>query len=273
MALADYDAYKAALDSAFAADFQASNLTATTVAGRTNRWTAHYRAFQPVPANPTTSVALDKTAAQSIGPIPDTASGKLRILGARLTTGGVAAASVLAFELLNHSGGLSGVVTTEQTTNLPTAALTRHTSGEGVMMALVVYTVIGLSAVTVSVSYTNQAGTPGRVSPAVQIGGNSFREAGAVILLPVEGADSGVRSVESVTLSGTTGTAGNFGVILFKPLALFDCNDASTTHNFDAVYRGFAGSFAEFDDDACVSIFCSSIGLQAVSGALLLGDV
>lgn len=273
MALADYDAYKAALDAAFIVDFQATNIVTATVGNRPARWQALYRAFLPVPAIPTTSEALDKTSPLSMGPIPDAASGKLRILGARMNTGSVAGVSVLVADLLNYSGGLSGVVTTEQTTNLPTAALTRHTSGEGVMMALVIYGILGTTASTVSVSYTNQAGTPGRVSPAVQIGAAGFREVASLILLPLQGTDTGVRSVEGVTLSSTTGTAGNFGVLMFKPIANFACNNVDGVHVFDAVYNGFAGAFAEFDDDACLSVLSCAPATQAVTGDLRVGYV
>ncbi len=69
-------------------------------------------------------------------------------------------------------------------------------------------------------NYTNQAGTTGRISTAVAIGGSNNREATRVIMLPLQGADTGVRAVESVTLSGSTATAGEFGVIIARPFPL-----------------------------------------------------
>ena len=42
-------------------------------------------------------------------------------------------------DFLVHSGGMSGTVTTEQTTGLPTVALSRYTNGDGIMAALIVY--------------------------------------------------------------------------------------------------------------------------------------
>ena len=41
----------------------------------------------------------------------------------------------LACRFLVQSGGMSGTVTTEQTTGLPTVALSRYTNGDGIMAA------------------------------------------------------------------------------------------------------------------------------------------
>jgi hypothetical protein len=79
-------------------------------------------------------VVRDKDSAESFGPIPDVASGRLSILGGRMNTAGAAGVCLLLVDLLNISGGLSRTVTTAQTTGLPTAALTRFTGGEGVMI-------------------------------------------------------------------------------------------------------------------------------------------
>lgn len=268
MALADFDAYVDALKLNRAADFQTSAVT--TAAGRTM---AMWRFTLPLAPTPTTSVALDKTSDNAIGPIPNATSGKLQILGGRFNTGGTAAVTLVAVDLLNVSGGLSGIVTTEQTTNLPTAALTRHTGGDGVFIGLVVYTTPGSTATTVTVRYTNQAGTANRVSTATSFGGTSFREVGRVIQVPLAAGDTGVRSVEGVTLAATTGTAGNFGVCLFKPLATFCLENTTGTMPIDAVSSGgLVGSMAEFDDDACLTFMAMSPLTQNVNGALLIAE-
>lgn len=268
MALADFDAYVDALKLNRAADFQTNAVTAG--AGRTF---ALWRFTLPAAATPTTSVAVDKTSANAIGPIPDATSGKLQIIGGRFNTSGTAGATVVAIDLLNVSGGLSGVVTTEQTTNLPTAALTRHTTGEGVRIGLVVYTTVGATATTVTVRYTNQAGTPNQVSTATTFGATGFREVGRVIQIPLAAGDTGVRSVEGVTVTATTGTAGNFGVCLFKPLMTFSLDSTTGTMPIDAVSSGgMIGSMAEFDDDACLTFLAFTPVTQSINGALLLAE-
>jgi hypothetical protein len=268
MALADFDAYVDALRLNRTADFQTTSITAAV-----GRSMAMWRSLLPAPAIPTASVALDKTSDNAIGPIPSAASGKLQILGGRFNTSSLAGAAVVAIDLLNVSGGLSGTVTTEQTTNLPTAALTRHTGGDGVMIGLVIYTVVGTTATTISVRYTNQAGTANRTSTVTSFGGTGFREVGRLIQIPLQAGDTGVRSVEGLTLTATTGTLGNFGVCLFKPLMTFSLDSTTGTMPIDAVSSGgMIGSMAEFDDDACLTFVAFTPLSQAINGALLLAE-
>jgi hypothetical protein len=269
MALADFDAYVDALRINRAADFQTSSITTTI-----GRSMAMWRSLLPAPAIPTASVALDKTSANAIGPIPNATSGKLQIIGARFNTSGQAGAMAVAIDLLNVSGGLNGTITTQQTTNLPTAALTRHTGGDGVFIGIVIYATVGTTATTISVRYTNQAGTPNRTSTVTAFGATGFREANRLIQIPLQAGDTGARSVEGVTLTATTGTAGNFGVCLFKPLMGFSLDSTTGTVPLDAVSTGgMIGSMAEFDDDACLTFMAFTPISQAINGALLLAEV
>lgn len=120
--------------------------------------------------------------------------------------------TIILVDRLVHTAGLSGLLTSSQTVD--SATITRNYTG-GTAYAgglwLEVYTALGATACTASVSYTNQAGTAG------QIGSAAFPASAKVgFLAPVSLAagDYGVQSVQSVTLSVTTGTAGNFGVTL-----------------------------------------------------------
>jgi hypothetical protein len=268
MTLADFDDYVDALRLNRAADFQTSVISAAV--GRSQ---AMWRFLLPAPAIPTASVALDKTSDNAIGPIPNATSGKLQIIGGRINTGNTAGATLVAIDLLNVSGGLDGTITTEQTTNLPTAALTRHTGGDGVFIGIVIYATVGTTATTISVRYTNQAGTPNRTSTVTSFGATNFREIGRLIQIPLEAGDTGARSVEGVTLTATTGTAGNFGVCLFKPLMGFSLDSTTGTMPLDAVSSGgMIGSMAEFDDDACLTFMAFTPVAQTINGALLLAE-
>jgi hypothetical protein len=268
MALTDFDEYVDKLKENRVADFQLS----TTLA-RTLRLNASWQSFIPTPATPTTSVALDKDSAQSIGPIPDTSTGRLTFLGGRFNTSVNGASGLVLMDLLNVNGGLSGIVTTAQTTNLPTAALTRHTSGEGVMAGIICYTALGGTATTFTISYTNQAGTSGRTSTATGIGSSTQREAGMLIPIPLQAGDTGVRSIESVTVTATTGTAGNFGVCLFKPLAMISLESATGAMPLDSVSTGcIIGSLAEIHPDACLAISGFSAIATSMTGAIILTE-
>ena len=272
MSLADYDAYVAALMLNRAADWQMS-----AVVSRTSRPNAIWRSFLPAPAAVTTSVAVDSNSDVAIGSIPAVTSGnELCVVGGRFNTSGAGGMAVCVIDLLNHHSGMSGIVTTEQTTNLPsgsTAALTRYTSGEGVMIGLVVYTIIGTTATTVTVRYTNSSGVANRTSTATTFGGINFREGSILIPIPLQAGDTGVRSVEGVTLAATTGTAGNFGVSLFKPLGMYALNDASGMMPLDAVSTGgVSGQLSLAPAGACLTLIGFGATAQSINGTLLLAE-
>ena len=151
---------------------------------------------------------------------------------------------------LSHQGGLSGTTTGEQTTNLPTATLTRYTDGVGVMIGIEIYTVIGTTSTNVVARYTNQAGTGSRTTQAVSIGNTGFREGNRLILLPLQDGDYGVQSVEGVTLAASTGTAGNFGVTLFRPLFPLGYCDAAIPYVLDGPLG--CGMLPKVVNDACL---------------------
>lgn len=190
----------------------------------------------------------------------------LRLLYAELT--GAVAGTLWLCDRLSHQGGLSGTVTTAQTTNLPTAALTRST-GEHVFAALEIYTQIGTTATTVAASYTNQGGTAGHTTLAVPFGGTGNREVGRLIILPLQEGDYGVDSVESVTVTATTGTAGNFGVTLFKPLMAFPIIVPGEQYVYDAIIS-HAGMTEEIQNDTCLFwvFFPSTTSSGVISGVL-----
>ncbi len=155
---------------------------------------------------------------------------------------------------LSHQGGLSGTVTTAQTTNLPTAALTRYTSGVGVFARLEIYTAVGVTGTTVTASYTNSGSTSGRTTEAVDFGATGFREAQRGIILPLQAGDVGVKSVESVTVLATTGTAGNFGVTLFKPLFPIIVPQLASSHTVIDQLLNNLGQFPKIQDSACLDL-------------------
>jgi hypothetical protein len=82
-----------------------------------------------------------------------------------------------------------------------------------------------------------------------------------------------MRSVESINISATTGIAGDIGIVMYKPLAMFFANDVEGANIIDCVSTGrMAGQFNEVLDDACLSVFAIMPTQQAVSGAILLGE-
>jgi len=139
---------------------------------------------------------------------------------------------------------------------LPTAALTRYTSGEGVMAGLTIYTAIGATATTATASYTNEAGTSGRTTQAFTIGSSGWFQQWRLLILPLAAGDSGVREVASVTLAASTGTAGNIGVTLFKPLIAVRSTPPDFSVTYDFLSGNGIGGLPEILDDACLFWCC-----------------
>lgn len=253
MAIADYATYVLKRN----APHQVSRITKATTAGPSayipwiSMWTL--TGLPAAGATPTTSVALDNTSTGAIG--QRNPSSDLRLLTTRLSFSGNVNGCFLLYDRLNHQAGLSGTTTGAQTTNLPTAALTRHTGGDGVRIFIEIYGVIGLTATTITASYTNQAGTAGQTTPLLAFGGSAFRSATFVLELPLASGDTGVRSVESVTLAASTGTAGNFGVTLARPVALIPAYTlgAPDAVVYDALLQ-MGGCMPDITDGACLSL-------------------
>lgn len=238
----------------------------------------------PVPATaPTTATALSNSSAgaitfQRLG-LPSSTT-KTRRLAQIQSKGSNSAASnittTVLIDRLSHQGGLSGTTTGAQTTNLPTAALTRYTSGEGVFAALEIYTTVGTTATTATVSYTNQAGTAGLTSKDFVFGGTSNRTAGTMLIIPLADGDTGVRSVESVTLAASTTTAGNFGVTLFKILDWVPAGMLGNDQVFGPVdaFLGGGGLCPVVEDNACLQLvtFANSANPVIVTSLRFIED-
>lgn len=221
MAYADFAAYKAQYKTPNAMHHWWHIATVASNANwpLTTMWAVSTNNTFPIPQGgaiataPTTAAACDASTAGA-WVRPKAGSGDQVVVAAHLAPR-EAGAAILICDRLSHQGGLDGTVTTTQTTNLPTAALTRYTSGVGVIAALEVYSGLGTVDTTMTVSYTNQAGTAGRSSPIFVA---NTPGTAAFIPVPLIGNDTGVKSVESVALTPSTTAAGNFGVTLFKPL-------------------------------------------------------
>jgi hypothetical protein len=233
----------------------------TTIAGRP--WDMFIGSTPQSPAAPTTAVVPAKSTGfnQENG-----ATEQLFALGG--TLGSTQSGLYVLCDRLSHQGGLSGTVTGSITTNLPTAALTRYTTGVGVMAAISIYTQIGTTATTITAGYTDQDGGA-KTTPAMAIGATGFREASRMLFLPLATGDTGVRAITSSNLLATTGTAGAFGYTLFKPLMSFHIDRPHGTVDFSLVDGGMSGGVPEILDDACLFWMC----IPAGASTSLFGDV
>ena len=136
---------------------------------------------------------------------------------------------------LMHMGGLSGTLTTAQTVGLDFDGVTADNMADRIGDAnysdiqwwLEWYTATGATVVTATVAVTYSDGTTGNLT-GVSLAAtrrDSFMQS-LNGLIPAAAAGKFIRAVNTVTLSASTGTAGNFGVTatrlrgtLFMPIA------------------------------------------------------
>lgn len=202
-------------------------------------------------ATPTTASIPTKA---TTGAIPFTAPGGARekhLIGASITP--LTAGVFLLYDRLLHVGGLSGVSTADQTVQGPTPspALTRNTGGAGNIAFYEIYSLIGTTGTTLTMTYTDQNGNTAQTS-TMNIGATNFREVTRMQRVPLAAGDSGIRAVDKVRLTATTGTAGNFGVTIAQPLAWIPVG-APGTMGWRDYTTGLPG-IPVIDPDACLSL-------------------
>lgn len=187
-----------------------------------------------IPAAASAGGTLHVAGQAGFGNLPDPTGGASRYLAqASLTF--TTAGSILFYDRVWSCSGLNGTLTTAQTvTGFPT--LTRpDANGTGLEIWIECYTATGSTAVNVTVQYTNSAGVSGRNTVAVAH--ITSMPANRMYRVPLQSGDVGVNSIQSVTLSATTGTAGNFGVTLMKKICVVGCAvpNVPVTYDFAAL--------------------------------------
>jgi hypothetical protein len=203
-----------------------------------------------------------------------------RLMALTVTAGAVPLPMVLCDYLLYYPFIDEGV-TDPQTMDAGVAspaALTRYTDGVGVqMMAVVVAGHVGSPVTTFAVTYTNQAGVAGRVTPSVKINpgmfvnGTILTSAPATIgclgpFIPLQWGDTGVRSIQSVTID-SGGDVGLFTLVLVKPIANIAIRDINAACEID--YLIDRPSMPRIYDDAYLNFIVGCAG--SVSGAQIIG--
>lgn len=118
------------------------------------------------------------------------------------------------------SGLVGNVATAQAISSFPTLVRPDST-GNGLELWFECYTAIGSTSANVTTSYTNSLNVASRTSLATATGASL--PANRMLRLPLQAGDVGVKSVQSLTLSVTTGTAGNIGITLMKRIASIPC--------------------------------------------------
>ena len=185
-----------------------------------------------------------------------------------------AAVTLEIHDRLMHLGGLNGTLATAQAASVDLSANLANSNlaariGDpnysDVQWWLEWYTDTGATVTTVTVNVTYNDGTTGNLSTFAA--GGTVR-AGRMIplnsLIPAAAAGKFIRSVDSVTLSASTGTAGNIGFTCTRPRMTMPLNVGNKMEVFDWAQLGLPEIF----NSSCLALIelCSTTSTGAVRG-------
>jgi len=185
-------------------------------------------------------VALSSSSSNVNGQIPftDPVSGNSYL--ARFQGAATQAGTLLLCDRLWHNGGFTITLNTAQTVNSatwPARDVAGATSGNGVLLGLEISAAAGAAAPTITVSYTNQAGTASRTATNSFATANS-PAAGSFFPIGLQAGDTGVRSVQSLTLSASW-VSGTMNLVAYRVLAALELTAGFVPNAIDAVTAGF----------------------------------
>lgn len=158
---------------------------------------------------------------------------------------------VLICDRLLHIQGNSGgtaideTLTTAQTINsttlpsrCPTSAIdeTPSTNGYGVLAAVEVVTALGAGTPTLTIGYTNDAGTAGRTANSI-LATAASPIVGSTYIFGLQAGDTGVRSWQTYQQSATW-TSGQINLVLFRVVRAFSCVQAGVPAMLDPIASG-----------------------------------
>lgn len=226
----------------------AKAVTATLVAGRpASLWPLAGSPGAGAFDNTLNGVVLSSTSALVNGQIPhyNPASGNAYL--ARLQANATQSGTLLLLDRLWHNGGYTITSTSAQNSTTPTWPSrcptsgtddTPATTGHAVLLAVEISAATGAGTPTITISYTNQAGTAGRTATNI-IATVASSAIGATYFIGLQAGDTGVRSVQSLTLSATW-TSGTMNLVAYRELAALELPGAFIPNAIDAITGGLA---------------------------------
>ncbi|HSW77597.1 MAG TPA: hypothetical protein VLG36_02265 [Candidatus Chromulinivoraceae bacterium] len=188
-------------------------------------------------------IALSSTSSQVNGQINfvNPVSGNTYL--ARLQASATVAGTLLLCDRLWHNGGYNVTLTTAQASTTPTWPARDAfgaTNGDGVLLGLEVSAATSTGTPTITVAYTDQVGTAGSATNVVAT--TTGATAGAFYPIGLAAGDTGVRSVQSLTLNATW-TSGTINLVAYRPIAALELTSANTPNAIDSITAGFPRLF------------------------------
>ena len=173
---------------------------------------------------------------------------------------------------------ISSVTTTGPQNFTGQAPWPRYANGAGVRAFLVPSIVMGAGTPTVQLSYTNQNGVAGQLTPSAQslpvinttapmgsipYSGTGLGKYGP--FLPMAPGDSGIQSVQSINFSATM-TTGCMVLVICRPLALIPVTTVGVAGERDFI--NMLPSMPTIFDGACLNWMCYAGAANPVNSSL-----
>lgn len=160
---------------------------------------------------------------------------------ARLEAAATLSGALMVADRLWHNSGITVTTTTGQTINSaawPARDRDGSTNGENVLVGMEVSAAMGNGSpiTNTTITYTNQSGTASRTGTIASFPASAV--AGTFIPFELQAGDTGIRSIQTLTL-GTSYVSGTFHLVAYRRIALLHCPIANAGNGLTAVTGGF----------------------------------
>lgn len=195
-----------------------------------------------------TNGAVFTSASSGAMPFKNPASGNTYLAGMKWPTATGNTTTLIDFlwgKVINPATATSQII---DSVAFPARDVNQSTNGEGVFIALYFGGVNASGIASAQISYTNQNGTAGRTGDSMWIPGSP--QSGVFVMFSLESGDTGVRSVQTFTLTAGYTNATNVALVAFRPIATIAPLSTKTNEP-----RGDAFSLAmpQIYNDSCLT--------------------
>jgi hypothetical protein len=208
----------------------------------------------------TTTGVIPTDATAGAFPFSNPGGGNLSYL-ARAVVAAATTGTLVWYDRLWHGGSYTPANGNISTTT--TTAIDRDSTGAGAELWAEINTGLSAVALTLTVTYVNQAGTGGRTAtcaiPASAIASRMFP-------FVLQAGDSGIRQITNI--AGNAAPTGSFNLVILRRLAELPVAAAAVATSQDYAALGLPRVY----DDACIAAFMNTntTSSGALSGSLSL---
>jgi hypothetical protein len=178
---------------------------------------------------------------------------------------------MLIYDRLWQNSGIVVTTTTAQAITpvaIPSRDVNGAALGDGLEAWLEVYTATGNGAevTTATISYTNTAGTAGRTGTIRSIPAAAL--VGTICPIALQSGDTGIRSIQSITL-GASLVSGAVGLVIARTIGMLPLPQANigASFGFDEI-----GNKLWPESALCVAILGSTTVRPSIHATVMLGE-